>query len=98
MTTQTPNAPALPVAEREPWVVDASMGVRGGLFAMCPVELGPDGEISSITYGLTYLGAKVPDHARIVAIVHDDGNEAVEAFYAEHETALAALARTGEAE
>lgn len=79
------------VAEAAPWVVDASMGVRDGMFCLCPAELDGDGFITSITYGLTYLTDTAPAHARLVAVVHEGGNEAVEAFCEEHADALARL-------
>jgi hypothetical protein len=64
-------------------VIDASMGVSGGMLCFCPIERGPDGEISNIIIGMNFVGAP-PRGSRVVAVVHENGQEAVEAFCAEH--------------
>lgn len=73
---------------REQWVLDATMGCRDGLFCFCPVE----GDISgdhSIVFGMNFISDKPP--GKLVAIIHADGQEAVEAFcekYAEELNSL----------
>lgn len=64
-------------------VIDASMGANGGLLCFCPVELGPDGEIESIITGMNFVGAP-PTGSAVIGVVHEDGQDAAEAFYAEH--------------
>lgn len=73
-----------------PCVLDASMGCRDGLFSFCEVRGDLDGEFEVMT-GLTYVGARVPDGLRLVAIVHPGGQDAAEAFCIEHAEAIAAL-------
>lgn len=64
-------------------VIDATMGAHGGLLCFCPVERGPDGEIDNIVIGANFIGSP-PVGCRIVGVVHEDGQEAVEAFYEVH--------------
>ena len=64
-------------AMQEQWVLDATIGCRDGLFCFCPIE----GDISgdyNIIVGMNVISDKPP--GRLVAIVHADGQEAVEAF------------------
>jgi hypothetical protein len=68
-------------------VIDASMGVRAGMLCFCPVERGPTGEIENIVTGATFLGSP-PAGARVVAVVHEGGQDAVEAFCAEHKALI----------
>lgn len=82
-------------------VIDASMGVRGG-FCFCPVELDAEGQITSVITGANFVGAP-PRGSKVVAVVHDGGQDAVEAFWAENEPEIEALfaaqameARSGE--
>jgi hypothetical protein len=73
------------------WIVDATMGVRGGLFCMCPVETDGDGQITAVITGMNMLSPSPPPHGKLIAVVHEDGQEAVEAFCAEHHDALEQL-------
>ena len=77
---------------REHYVIDATMGYRDGLFCFCPVELDQDGEIVSVMTGLNYLSGEPPERwGKLVAIIHSDGQEAVEAFCEAHKAALDVL-------
>ena len=72
------------------WVIDASMGYRGG-FCFCPVELEGQ-EIKSIVAGMNFISTeKPPACKRLVGVVHEAGQDAVEAFCSEHKTELDAL-------
>lgn len=57
------------------WVLDATMGWPP---CFCPVELTDEGEIKSIVTGLNVIGT--PPEGRVIAIVHADGQEAVDEF------------------
>ena len=70
------------------YVIDATMGARDGLLCFCPVELGEDGSIVSIITGMNFLGS-MPVGGRLIAIVHEDGQDAVEAFCERHADLLA---------
>lgn len=74
------------------WVIDASMG--GEPLCLCPVEGDLDGDFTIVT-GVNFLGAP-PAGGRVVAVVHPDGQEAVEAFCAHYADAIAALMRATE--
>lgn len=71
-------------------VIDASMEVRDGLFTFCPIEGDINGEFQVVT-GMNFIGGK-PDGMKIVAIVHPDGQEAVERFCEQNRDALDELA------
>ncbi len=60
----------------EQWVLDATI-VEGGLFCFCPVEGDITGDYS-IVFGMNVLSDKPP--GKLVAVIHKDGQEAVEAF------------------
>src|SRR5688572_7389433 len=70
-------------------VIDASMCARDGLFTFCPIEGDINGEFQ-VVEGMNFIGAP-PDDMKIVAIVHPDGQEAVEQFCEENKVALDAL-------
>ncbi len=73
------------------YVIDATMGVRYGMFAFCPIEGDLDGDYAIVT-GWTVLSDEPPEEGKpVVAIVHEDGQEAVERFCEEHEAELNAL-------
>jgi len=69
-------------------VIDATMGVRGGMLCFCPVERNEDGEITSVIVGANFLGSPPPG-ARVVGVVHEAGQDAVEEFCREHEALIA---------
>lgn len=71
------------------YVIDASMGVRGGLFCFNPVELDADGNITSVVTGMNCLGF-IPDGAKVIGVIHEDGQDAVEAFCAEYDDEIKA--------
>ncbi len=72
------------------WVLDASMGFDGGLFCFCPIDGDIDGEFTVIT-GLNVLAPPEKAPSNLVAIVHTDGQAAVDAFCEEHAVALERL-------
>jgi hypothetical protein len=71
-------------------VIDATMGARGGLFTFCPIE-GDINGVYQIVTGMNFVGAP-PAGMRVVAIVHEQGQSAVNEFCKEHEAALQQLA------
>jgi hypothetical protein len=77
--------------DEDNWVIDAAMS-RDGLFCFCPVEgdiRDPLGDFTVVT-GLMFLGDK-PPHGQVVAMVHEDGQAAADAFYETHREAIDAL-------
>ena len=73
------------------YVLDASMGLRDGLACFCPVELDADGNIASVIVGMNYLSDAPPAGGKLIAIVHDEGQDAVEAFCSANSAFLDAL-------
>lgn len=68
------------------WVIDGSMG-----YPLCciPVEGDfPDGEYSLVV-GMNFVG--VPPRGRVVALIHEGGQDAADAFYADHKDEIDAL-------
>ncbi len=65
------------------WVVDASFGCQDGAFCFIPVE-GHETDNPQFVVGMNYISSKPPDGARLVGIVHPDGDEAVEQFGAKY--------------
>jgi len=72
------------------WVIDATMGCHDGLFTFCPIEGDIEGEYTVIT-GLNVVSSAPPKWGKVVAIVHADGQEAVESFCEENARYLEAL-------
>jgi hypothetical protein len=64
------------------------MATPKGTFVFCPVEGDLNGDFTVVT-GMNYVGTEPP--GELVAIVHEDGQEAVEAFMDEHAEELATL-------
>ena len=60
------------------WVIDATMGWPP---CFCPLEGDLDGEFSIVT-GMNLVGS--PPNGKVVAIVHEDGQEEVDSFYDDH--------------
>lgn len=75
------------------FVIDASMDCRGGLFTFCPIEGDLDSGDYVIITGMNFLGS-MPQGGNLVAIVHPDGQVAVERFCDENKEALDALKGT----
>ena len=71
-------------------VLDASMGARDGLFTFCPIEGDVRGDFRVVT-GMNFVSSRPPDRLSLVAIVHPDGQAAVERFCDEHREALEAM-------
>ena len=74
----------------EQWVIDATMGCKDGLFTFCPIEGDIDSEYS-VVIGMNYVSDTPPKWGKVVAIVHADGQEAVEIFCEENAVHLEAL-------
>ena len=72
------------------WVLDATMGYDGGMFTFCPVEGDINSEYTVVT-GMNYLSDEPPEGCKVVAIIHADGQEAVEAFCEKYATELETL-------
>ena len=60
------------------WVIDATMGYP---LCFCPLDGDLDGEFQIVT-GMNLIG--IPPKGKVVALVHEDGQEAADAFYQEH--------------
>lgn len=60
-------------------VIDATMGCNKGVFVFCPVEGDLNGDCQIIT-GLNMVSSKVPEGYKLVGIVHEEGQVAVEQF------------------
>lgn len=71
-------------------VIDATMGFRDGMFVFCPIEFNLIGEFSVIS-GLNYIGSTMPENHKLVGIVHEGGQSAVEQFCQQHEEELTKL-------
>ena len=71
-------------------VIDATMGVRNGLFTFCPIEGDINGDYQIVT-GMNFVGAP-PSNMKVVAIVHEDGQGAVDQFCKQYEGELQKLA------
>lgn len=69
-------------------VIDAEMGCRDGLFCFCPIDGDINGYFSVVT-GTNFLGSAPPENMKLVAIVHPDGQKAVEEFCQKYERELA---------
>ncbi len=68
-------------------MIDAAMGARDGVFCFCPITGDIDGEFSVVT-GFNYLGELPPEYMSFVAVIHEDGSDAMERFYTEHRKAI----------
>lgn len=68
----------------EKWVLDATMG--GPPFCFCPIDGDLDGEFSIVT-GMNSLGAPL-GNGKLVAVVHEDGQEAADEFYEQHKAEI----------
>lgn len=70
-------------------VIDATMGYAGG-FCFCPIEGDINGEFSVVT-GLNICAGKPPHGWKLVAVVHEDGNDEAQAFLAEHDDEISGI-------
>jgi len=69
-----------------------------GLFTFCPIEGDIETEYTIVT-GMNYVSDMPPKWGKVVAIVHADGQGALERFCLENEAYLEALkVRLGEQE
>ena len=68
----------------ENWVIDATISTPD-LFCFVPVE-GDINEPESLVFvtGMNYLENTLPKGAKIVAVIHRDGDEAADKFYEEN--------------
>ena len=64
----------------EDMVLDASMGCRDGLYCFCPVIYDDENQIASVVTGAMFLSNSLPERGRVVAVVHDGGQGAVDEF------------------
>lgn len=74
----------------EEYVIDATMGCRDGLFCLCPIEGNINADFAVII-GLNLLLRKKPEQMQVVAIVHSDGQGAVEEFFQKYQLELDAF-------
>jgi hypothetical protein len=75
------------------WVIDASMGTPPGLFCFVPVE-GIDTDNPVFVVGLNVLSDKCPGIFR--GVIHEAGQEAVEAFVEANKSAIENLRGGGD--
>jgi len=61
------------------YVIDASMDAGDGMFCFCPIEGDIGGDYSIVT-GMNILSGPTKPPGDVVAIVHDNGQSAVEEF------------------
>lgn len=63
------------------WVMDATMCGDDGLLCFCPVNGDPDSDEFVVVTGMNHLSSEPPPQCkRLVGIVHEDGQAAVEAW------------------
>jgi hypothetical protein len=65
------------------WIIDATMGYP---LCFCPIEGDLDGEFS-VVVGMNLLGSPPPD-GKVIALLHEDGQEAADAFYEQHKAEI----------
>ena len=65
---------------RECFVLDATREPGDGLHCFVPIRYAPDGSVESIVIGLNYLSPDPPERGRFVGIIHEDGQEACDAW------------------
>ena len=70
----------------ENWVLDATMGCRDGTFCFCPVEGDVAGDDWQLVTGMNFISDCPP--GKVVAVVHEDGQEAVDEFCEEYAEAI----------
>jgi len=71
----------------ERWVLDATLDFfDDGLYCFCPIEGDLDGEYS-IVFGMNIINDKPP--GKLVAIIHEDGQEALDNWCERHAEVLA---------
>lgn len=71
------------------YILDATMPSDDGIFCFCPIEFKPDGSFDIIT-GMNFVG-RPPEDGKLYAIVHADGQQAVDEFVEKHKEALKEL-------
>lgn len=69
------------------YVIDATFGMQDGMFCFCPIDGDPEGDFEIVS-GLNYIAPTPPPEARLVAVVHREGQAAVEEFMVTHEREL----------
>ena len=65
------------------WVIDASFDTGEGPLCFVPIE-GSGTPEESIVWGITFLGS-IPDGAKVIGVVHSEGQCAVEEWVARNE-------------
>ena len=74
------------------YVLDATLGCQDGLFCFCPIEGDIHGDYE-VVVGLSFLSGMLPRNSKLVAVIHADGQEAVEEFCQKYAKELEALKR-----
>lgn len=74
------------------YVIDGTIDVVGGMFCFCPVN-----EDSYMT-GMNYISDRPPDGTVLVGVIHLDGQEAADAFYEKHKSAITTIISRGMAQ
>lgn len=60
-------------------VIDATLGIKYDTFCFCPIE-GSFPDKFDIVVGMNYLSSVPPKDLKLVGIVHQDGEKAVNQF------------------
>jgi hypothetical protein len=70
------------------WAIDASSA--GAPFCFCPID------DEGVVVGFAFLGSEPPHGGKVVAVIHADGQEAVDKYYEENKEEIDKLiARCG---
>jgi hypothetical protein len=69
------------------WVLDATMGWPP---CFCPIDGDPNGEFT-VMIGMNLIADKPP--GKLVAIIHEDGQAAADAFYEQHRAEIDEMLR-----
>lgn len=72
------------------YVLDASFDSDDCFFCFCPaeVEFEPEFKITEVVTGLSFLSTQPPEGSRFVGVIHQDGQDACEAWCEAHQEAL----------
>ena len=74
------------------WVIDATLQhltdeiMVPGTFCFVPFE-----EPDTYVVGMNYIGSKPPHGGKVVAVIHEGGQEAVDKFVEDHKSEIEAL-------
>jgi len=70
------------------WVIDASMGDGTPPYCFIPVEFDEAGEVKAFVIGMNYISTEPPDGTYFIGVIHEDGQDATDAWCAERDEFL----------